>query len=355
MRVCQSSLAEAGMNSLQVYAELWPYLKQYKLRFFVGFVLGLLFAATGPALMFLLDRVLQKVFSGRGYQHEFWQVVGYSLLIPALYLVRGLCDFFNKYFIAGVGWRAVMDLRNRLFAHIHTLSLDFFTGTSVGDLVRGLCDFFNKYFIAGVGLRAVMDLRNRLFAHIHTLSLDFFTGTSVGDLVSRITNDAVYVQRAVSGAAADLLKEPFVFVGFLVGMLVKDPLFTLATMILFPICLVPIAVYGRKVKMSTKSSQENLSSLVSLLNASFSGVRIVKAFCMEQAEIAQFRKSSKKLFRYFMRVVMGSELVAPIIEFISALVLPPAFVYAFERGMDWRTFSVLGFGLVNLYSPIKKL
>src|ERR1051325_1643909 len=155
MRVCQSSLAEAGMNSLQVYAELWPYLKQYKLRFFVGFVLGLLFAATGPALMFLLDRVLQKVFSGRGYQHEFWQVVGYSLLIPALYLVRCLCDLFNK------------------------------------------------YFIAGVGLRAVMDLRNRLFAHIHTLSLDFFTGTSVGDLVSRITNDAVYVQRAVSGAAAD--------------------------------------------------------------------------------------------------------------------------------------------------------
>src|SRR5438552_1777404 len=114
------------MNSLEVYARLWPYLNKYKFRFLIGFVLGLLFAATGPALMFLLDRVLQKVFSGRSQQYDFWQVLGFSMLIPALYLVRGLCDFFNKYFIIGVGLRAVMDMRNRLFAHIHTLSLDFF-------------------------------------------------------------------------------------------------------------------------------------------------------------------------------------------------------------------------------------
>lgn len=295
------------MNSLQVYRRLWPYLAPYKYRFLVGFVLGLLFAASDGGMLLLLRKLLRQFLEHRNEQHSFWELARYAMIIPAFFLVRGLCDYFNKYFIC---W---------------------------------------------VGMRSVMDLRNKLFAHIHTLSLDFFNRTSVGDLVSRITNDAVFVQKAVSGAASDLLKEPFVFIALVVVMLRLDWQFTLTAMILIPVCLLPIAIYGRKVKKSTKGSQKNLADTVSLLNESFAGVRIVKAFRMEEAENQQFRKNSKKLFRYFFRVVLASEILGPIIEFISAIGLVVAFLYAYHLGMDWDKFAVIGFGLFKLYGPIKKL
>lgn len=295
------------MNALLVYRRLWPFLSPYKLRFFIGFVLGLIYASSDGAMLLVLEKILKRIFQENGQQYSLMQVFLHSLIIPALFLLRGLCDYFNKYCIA---W---------------------------------------------VGLRAVMDLRNKLFAHIHSLSLDFFNRTPVGDLISRITSDAVFAQKAVSGATSDLLKEPFVFLALVSVLLFKDWAFTLAVLLLFPLCLLPIAIYGRKAKKSTKGSQENLADLVSLLNDSFSGVRIVKAYNMEQAEIEQFRKSSKKLFRYFMRVVLASEILSPIIEFIAAIGIVAAFLYAFHTQMEWTTFMVIAVGLFRLYNPIKKL
>ncbi|MSR65638.1 MAG: ATP-binding cassette domain-containing protein [Verrucomicrobiae bacterium] len=295
------------MNSLQVYRRLWPYLKPYKFRFFIGFVLGLAFAASDGGMLLLFQKLLRRFLESKGEEHTLWEIGRYAMIIPAFFLVRGLCDYFNK------------------------------------------------YFICGVGMRAVMDLRNKLFAHIHTLSLDFFNSTPVGDLVSRITNDAVFAQKAVSGAASDLLKEPFVFIALIVVMLRMDWQFSLVAMILVPICLLPVAIYGRKVKKSTKGSQKNLADTISLLTESFTGVRIVKAFSMEETENQQFRKNSKKLFRYFFRVAMASEILGPIIELISAVGLVAAFLYAYHLGMDWAKFGVIGFGLFKLYGPIKKL
>src|ERR1051326_983775 len=213
------------MNLLQVYRRLWPYLKPYKVRFFIGFGLGLIYAGTGAAPVKLVPNFLEKGFTESSERQSFWSVVGYLVIIPGLFLVRGFCDYYNK------------------------------------------------YFIAGVGLRGVMDLRNQLFEHIHTLSLDFFNRNPVGDLISRIVNDAVFVQKAVSGATSDLIQEPLTFLGLLCVLMTVDWKFTLVALILVPLCLVPIAVYGRKAKKSTKGSQENLSELISLLNESFAGDR----------------------------------------------------------------------------------
>jgi len=295
------------MNALLVYRRLWPFLSPYKFRFLVGFVLGLTYAASDGLLLLLLERVLRRIFSALPGQYTTWQVLGFAMLIPALFLFRGVCDYFNKYCIASVGFRAVMDLRTKLFAHIHSLSLDFF---------------------------------NR---------------SSVGDLISRITNDAVHAQKTISGATSDLLKEPFVFLALIAVLFHKDWLFTLAALVLFPLCIFPIALYGRRARHSTKRAQKNLSELTRLLSESFSGVRIVKAYGMEEAEIDKFRKSSRKLVRHFLRTVLAGEILSPIIELIASLAIVGAFVYAYNTGMPWETFAVIAIGLLRMYGPIKKL
>jgi subfamily B ATP-binding cassette protein MsbA len=295
------------MNALRVYRLLWPFIRPYLGRFFVGFALGLVYAGTSAAVVVLVKELLPRVLAGATDRALFGQMLGYAALLPAVFLTRGVCDFFNKYCIA---W---------------------------------------------VGLRSVMELRNRLFEHIHSLSLDFFNRSSVGDLISRITNDAVFVQKAVSGATSDLLKEPFVFLFLLGALFWLDWRLTLASLVLFPLCLYPIAVFGRKARRSTKGSQENLSDLVSQLNESFSGIRIVKAFGMERAEIEQFRKSSKRLFRHFLRVVMAGEILSPITEFVAALGIAAAFIYAYHSRMEVGTFGAIAVALLSLYGPVKKL
>src|SRR5688572_16546835 len=106
------------MNALRVYQRLWPYLKPYRLRFLIGFVLGLVYAGSGVAVVKLIKDTLPRVLADTTQGVSFSDVAKYAMLLPAVFLVRGVCDFLNQYCISWVGLRAVMDLRNRMFAHI---------------------------------------------------------------------------------------------------------------------------------------------------------------------------------------------------------------------------------------------
>ena len=92
-----------------------------------------------------------------------------------------------------------------------------------------------------------------------------------------------------------------------------------------------------------------------LLFRAFFGIRIVKAYGLVTIEDEKFRKSSKKLVRYFLRTVLASEILGPIIELISSFGIVAAFLYAFVTKMPWETFIVIAVGLTRLYIPIKKL
>ncbi len=221
-------------------------------------------------------------------------------------------------------------------------------------LCRGLCDYGQAYFMNWVGQRITMDMRNQLYQHMQSLGLDFFVRSKTGELISRITHDVYVVQGALTNVISDLFKQPMTML-FLIGWLIHiDPLLTLLALVVFPVCLFPIIKLGKKLRKASQSSQEKMADMVSILQETISGIRIVKAFGMENHEVEKFKAENKKLFKHYMDVVKSSELLRPITEFLGAVGFALAIWYGTTR-LAPQTFASFVTGLFLIYEPSKKL
>lgn len=221
--------------------------------------------------------------------------------------------------------------------------------------LRGIGQYFNTYLLQWVGNRVVMDMRISTFSHLQDLSVGFFNSTQTGEMISRTVNDSMLLERAVSTVLTDLARQPIALVGIAGYALYLDWKLTLINLILFPVCLLPILVFGKRVRKAAREGQERLAELVSIMQESILGVRIVKAFCMEHREQERFAIESHSFFRRIMRVVKSKSLIEPIIVLISGFALVFDFAYAAHIGMSLNKFITLALAMVMLYDPVKRL
>jgi len=293
--------------------EIWPlyrrllgYVRPYRGRLVMGILLAVAYSASNAATLGVVKKVWSGVFE-QGQTIGWGQALAYASLLPLVMIVRGACDF----------------------------------GTT--------------YLMNWVGGRVVNDLRSLLFEHLQTLSLDYFTDTQTGELISRATNDVGAVQNSITIVVADILKQPCTLIGVLATLLAVDWKLTLFTLVLFPLCLVPITVYGRRIRRAARPMQEHQASLVSVLHEALVGMRVVKAFGMEAREAADFRKLCRDFFGQRMRIVRAKAISTPLIEMISGVGAAFVFLYAYRTGMAPSTLVTMALGLFFLYEPVKKL
>jgi subfamily B ATP-binding cassette protein MsbA len=222
-------------------------------------------------------------------------------------------------------------------------------------VIRGIGQFFNAYLLQWVGNRVVMDMRVATFSHLQDLSVGFFNATQTGEMISRTVNDSMLLERAVSNVLTDFARQPIVLVGVLGYAIHKDWRLTLFNLVLFPLCLLPILTFGRKVRRAAREGQERLAEIVSIMQESIRGVRIVKAFCMEEREQERFAHESYNFFRRIMRVVKSKAKIEPIIILISGFALVFDVAYAAHAGIALNQFLALAMAMVMLYDPVKRL
>lgn len=222
-------------------------------------------------------------------------------------------------------------------------------------VVYGVGSFASKYLVEWVGNRVVMDLRNNTFAHIHKLSLNYFSSSRAGELISRTTNDSLLVQRAVSTVLGDAIKQPFALIAAIVGMFWCDVRLTLLSLIFFPVCILPVQLFGRRVRKASRESLEHMADLVSILQETIGGVRVVKAFNMAPRENERFQVASHRVFNRLMRISRSRAAVEPIIVMISVLGLVPVACYAKWSGMPLEKLITFAAAMILMYDPAKKL
>ena len=221
-------------------------------------------------------------------------------------------------------------------------------------LCRGLADFGQAYYMNWVGLRVVSDVRNALYEKLHQLSLDFFVHAKMGILISRVTYDVTLIQNAISVALADIIKEPLCLIGLIITLFYFDPTLAFLSLIIFPLVILPVVRFGRRVRKASLKAQKDIGNLTSLLQEALSGIRIVKAFTMESYEIERFRQENKKYFKSMMEGVRASQLNRPVIEFLGACGVGLAFWYGASH-LSLDTFLSFIAALFLCYAPIKKL
>jgi len=226
-------------------------------------------------------------------------------------------------------------------------------------LLKGIFDYGQAYLMGYVGQRVVADIRNKLHCHIQTLSLSFLTKTPVGVLMSRVTNDVNLIQSAVSNAVTSILKHAFSIIGLVGVVIYRDWKLAIFSFLVFPLAVIPIVKFGRKLRTVSTQSQKVMGKLTTLLQETISGDRIVKAFGMEKYENKRFSDENNRLFRTIMKAQKIRAMSSPVMDFIgglgSALVIWYG-GYCVIKGYSTpgNFFSFLA-GLIMLYEPVKKL
>jgi subfamily B ATP-binding cassette protein MsbA len=225
-------------------------------------------------------------------------------------------------------------------------------------LLRVFFSYLNVYFLQWVAIRTVTDLRIRLFEHLMNLSAGFFTRSNTGELISRITNDTSVVQGIISNATATIIKDPVTLLTALSMLIALDPKLTLISVIVMPLCIIPIAVFGRKVRKSAGNMQTQFSELTNVMSESFTGNRIIKAYNLEGTVVEQFRVTARRLIGHYMRIVRAMEIPGPLMEVCGAVAVAMVvfFLHKAANGHpDQTTFLMLVGSISAMYRPVKNL
>jgi len=224
---------------------------------------------------------------------------------------------------------------------------------------KGLGSYFSAYLMADIGQRVVRDIRDRLQRHILGQSASFFARRSTGQLLSRVTNDVGQVQHAVSETLGDLLQETLALVGYAALLFYYDPGLALVCITGAPLIVYPLAKLGRRLRRTTRRSQEALEHLSHVAAESFAGHRIVKAFGAEAREAGKFEAASDALYRTNLRVMRLVSILPPIMELLGGLAIAVALWYGSREIAAGRltpgAFTSFIAALLLMYGPVKKL
>jgi subfamily B ATP-binding cassette protein MsbA len=209
--------------------------------------------------------------------------------------------------------------------------------------------------MAWVSLRVLTDMRSKLYQHILSQSLEFFNRERAGNLMSRVINDTRQAQTALTGVSSDLIKQPITIVGSMFALLYLDWKFTIGSLVLFPVCLVPILLFGKRVKKQGQLEEQKVGIMMTALQETFSGIRVIKAFAREDRESNQFSQLSEENFRNATRVRKAIEIVSPLVEAVGALGVGLALFYVWYFHLSAAKLIALLMAMYFLYDPAKKL
>ena len=139
-----------------------------------------------------------------------------------------------------------------------------------------------------VSERVISDLRQDVFTKLSTLSLDFYTRSTMGDLITHVHGDTQALYRTLNLGVSDLVKEPITIVSIFIGMLFIDWQLTMFFLVFLPFCIIPMAVLGKKARKASKGNIKTTVSQQSLLIEFLASIRVVKAYSLETQQTKRF-------------------------------------------------------------------
>jgi len=225
-------------------------------------------------------------------------------------------------------------------------------------LARGFFDYWQEYLIRYAGQLAVADMRQSLYEHLQTLSLSFFTRTSTGVVISRITNDVNLIQGAVSNAIVGLLKHPLTIIGLAGVAFYRDWRLAIIAFLILPGAVIPLYRFSRKIRRVSIKGQQMMAKLTNVIHETTTGVRIVKAFNMEEYEKNRFREENAGYLRQIMKRIRVRAMSPPVMELIGGVaVCIIVFVasYYLTKGYSLGKLASFLSALLLSYRPMKSL
>ncbi|GAV19786.1 ATP-binding cassette, subfamily B, bacterial MsbA [Mariprofundus micogutta] len=295
------------MSSSDLYKRLLGFLSPYKGRLAIAVVCMIVLAACTAAVAYMLKPVLDEALTGKSKE----LIYLIPLMIIGLYLLKGIAYFGQAY---SMGY---------------------------------------------IGQRVIFDLRNLLYQRLTDQSLAFFSHRKTGELLARLSYDVTLVQAAVSTAVTALMRDTISIVFLLIVVFIQDWMLALIAMLVFPAIIYPIARFGRKMRHATLDGQASMGDLTSLLEETVGGIRVVKAFGMEEYERGRFRTFTGDFLAHQLKVFKVHALSFPIMELLAGFGIAGVLLYGGLRVSSGETTAgtLVSFlaAVIMLYEPVKRL
>ncbi len=225
-------------------------------------------------------------------------------------------------------------------------------------LIKGVFRFLQTYLMNTAGLLVLEKLRNDLFEKIICLPMGFFEESQVGMLMSRILNDVMEIRQSLPSFIM-MIREVVTIIGLIGLVFYRDPYLAFFAVLVLPLAIFPFFYFGRKLRKLGRKNQVKISDINALLQESFSGVKVIKAFANEKRESGRFEEENGRLVKIAIKQVLHSELSSRVMEIVGAFGIGLVLWYGGKEVIEGHstpgTFFSFIAALIMLYEPVKKI
>ncbi|ADU65580.1 ABC transporter related protein [Desulfurispirillum indicum S5] len=224
---------------------------------------------------------------------------------------------------------------------------------------KGFCTFWQQYTIKVVGQRIVQDLRNELYQHMLSLSMRFYQQRSTGSLMSRSLNDIDIMRNAIAQAAIIIVKDSLTVIFLLALIFYQSWQLAVLAFVVMPLTYFPVRAISRRIRKYTRFAQAKIADLSQILQETFSGIKVIKAFGLERKMGQYFTESNSRYFSFTRKAIKGDAMATPVIELFTgfgiALTIWFGGKLVVEGSMTTGELFSFMAALTMLYKPIKQL
>ena len=226
-------------------------------------------------------------------------------------------------------------------------------------MAKGFASYGQSLLMSFVGLRIIADNQTRLYRHLIGMDLGFFHSMPSGRLVSRFLVDINNMRVAVSNALTGFGKDMLSLIGLVSVMFIQDWQLALMAFFVFPAAVYPIVRLGRRMRKVTANTQEETGLFTAILDQSFAGIRVVKAYGMEPYETTRVSGLVERIFALTIKSARIRALSSPIMETLGGTAVSIVIVYGgyrvIHQNLDPGSFFSFITALLLAYEPMKRL
>jgi len=187
--------------------------------------------------------------------------------------------------------------------------------------IKNLFVFLANNCMARMRAGTVRDIRSKVYDKVLRLPLSYFSEARKGDLMTRVSNDVQEIEISVMSSLSMMFRDPFTILIFVIYLVLNSAQLTLFALVLLPVSGWIIARISRSLKSASFIGQQSLGRLLSVLEETLSGLRIVKGFNAEAKMTGQFSEANERYTKVFRRVARKAYLAHPVSEFLSTVAL----------------------------------
>jgi subfamily B ATP-binding cassette protein MsbA len=326
------------------FVNILKYAKPYK-RYALGHIISnILYALFGALSFVALIPMLDILFE----QKDKTQVI----TKPVYEGIAHLNTFYKDYLSYQVNLYAENDPQKALLYVVGLIIILF--------LLKNIFGYLANYWMVFLRNGVVRDLRNKVYKKTVELPLSYFSEQKKGDIMSRITNDVTTLQYSMLPVLELIAREPLTIIFTIIMMLIISVKLTLFVFIFIPLSGVIISRIGKSLKRKSDRVQTEQGTILSILEETLTGLRIIKGFNAEEKFDNKFQESSKRSYHFSNKLFNRQNLATPASEFLGILVISILLWYGgqlvlIDKSLDGSSFIAYMGLAYNIMVPAKAI